>query len=378
MPINSRFVLAHLYPSQTALSDYLDNFHAKQSLQHLDVKTLNMNSDWKYLARHMKLTSHILHKYSEHWRFLWDVIASSNRSLTLELIQEFYDYISFKQLAFNPSIPLNVIEYYVNESWCMKGQINNGLSLNPHITWQFVLAHINKRWNWSCLSGMIKIEIEMFSDKILEWDYKSMSSNPTLTWKIVHSRENERWDWSRLMKHGNLLLDFYTNSVGNITNSVGNITNKQSHFHSYIQSLGTYHDALSENPNLKLSYVETHQYTANSWNYGKIVRSSHTITFHEVMKYKNLIPYAGLFSDNPNLTYKDVINNDSIRWDFYAISQNPCDRINAAVVRQRIWKRRLVRCRQDMIVFLFSLHASQESRLNVLPFDIISLITQLI
>ena len=67
------------------------------------------------------------------------------------------------------------------------------------VTFDIVLAHPNKPWDWYCLS----INPNITFDNVLAypekpWDWYNLSYNPNITWEIVQANPDKPWNWDWL------------------------------------------------------------------------------------------------------------------------------------------------------------------------------------
>jgi hypothetical protein len=64
----------------------------------------------------------------------------------------------------------NYIKEHPDKYWCYEG-----ISGNPNLTWDEIIANPDK-----------------------PWDYRQLSKNPTITWDIIEANPDKPWDYFEL------------------------------------------------------------------------------------------------------------------------------------------------------------------------------------
>jgi len=223
-----------------------------------------------------------------------------NPNMTFEILKKFSPafgkYMHREEVAAAPYITPNIIESNPDILWNW-----SAMTHNPNLTWEFFKKHSNKinGRRTICMNRCITWEIVKDNPDIL-WDYDVLAANPNitldmiakfpivpcglflsvnpnLTWEYIIMNPNSRWDWCEISKHPNITWEIIKRNL-------------------------TY-----------------------PWIWSCVVRNPN-IQFHHLNEiapvYKNFSPIHMMISLNPNITWRTVVNNPDIEWDFSILSMN--------------------------------------------------------
>ena len=82
-----------------------------------------------------------------------------------------------------------LLKVYPEKPWNWKA-----MSLNPRLTFEYVLNHLDKPWDWNALSQNVHIKY-IKENPNLPWNYICVSSNETLTFEYI-IKHNFNWNWN--------------------------------------------------------------------------------------------------------------------------------------------------------------------------------------
>lgn len=98
-------------------------------------------------------------------------------------------------------LPLEIIKLSSNWHW-------ETLSNNRNITWEYILANLDKKWNWCtlCFRYDFKFEyINLIPPNLLQWH--AISANSNITWEIINSNPDLPWEWDGVSKNYSITID---------------------------------------------------------------------------------------------------------------------------------------------------------------------------
>jgi len=241
---------------------------------------------------------------SGHWE--WKYISRSP-NITWDNINSNLDYgWDWYEISTNPVITWDIIINNPNVPWDW-----NGISLNPNITWDIVISNLDTlpsgektHWNLDLLTST-KTDTPSwdFISKHLDkpWDWYCISANPNITWDIISSTIDEiPWDWVAISGNPNITLPIIISNLDspwywfNISKRMCSTPN------IIIENPDLPWDwyAISMNPNITWEFITSNP--DKPWNWSGI-------------------------SLNPNITFsiiKNTINNPEIQWDWSKMSSN--------------------------------------------------------
>jgi hypothetical protein len=115
-------------------------------------------------------------------------------------------------LSKNPNITWNNIQKHPELEWKW-----SEISGNPNITWKIVQENPDKPWDWSVLSRNPIITWEIVcANPDIPWDWYYLSSNPNITLNIFQENPNKPWSWIRMSSNPNVSSDFILNNLNTL------------------------------------------------------------------------------------------------------------------------------------------------------------------
>lgn len=165
------------------------------------------NSDkpwsWYDISRHKNIT---FKNISEHpklpWR--WNAVFY-NPNIKIEHIFNNldlpWDWNNISYTIKINSIPNTKDKNIINiESIMKRFSLNwTELSYNKNITFDFVLANLDKPWKWDSLSRNPIVTMEnILEHRELPWNWKYVSSNPSISMDDITNHPEIPWDWSEI------------------------------------------------------------------------------------------------------------------------------------------------------------------------------------
>jgi hypothetical protein len=223
-----------------------------------------------------------------------------------------------------------------------KGKIDfQGLSNNPKITMEIILAFKDENWNWQNISAKANINFTKYPD--FPWDWSALSVNPNLTIKDIISTKNstELFEWIDVSRHKNItMIDIENNpTLPWDWSSVSCNPN--------IRNLDKPWDWqwLSMNPNINFDFIV--KFIEKSWCWDFVSMNS-AVKMEHVLKHPNLPWDYRTLSLNENITIQDILTHLDkpwcwqaisfskyvtmqqvyVPWDFYGLSRNPGIKFN--------------------------------------------------
>ena len=73
-------------------------------------------------------------------------------------------------------------------------------SANPNLTWEFVMAHLDRNWDWSRLSANLPLE-RILADATHPWSMSGLSQHPEVGWDTVAAHPERAWVPSLLLRN---------------------------------------------------------------------------------------------------------------------------------------------------------------------------------
>jgi len=204
-----------------------------------------------------------------------------------------YKNWDYYELCLNPQVKMENIDE-------LRLKFYTALSSNPNLTWEYVMKHKSQEWCWHRLS-----------------------ENPCITTDIVLANPSEPWDYFRLSKNPNINLDVIKQSLKLPDTHISEGNNNQ------IEPL--------LNPNITWEYVKTHKFDLD---YNDVISLSlnPNITLKNIMElltdpelsysvcnnnFYILENCIDNLSSNPSVSWKDIIENEDLPWNFSRVSFNP-------------------------------------------------------
>lgn len=179
----------------------------------------------------------------------------------------------------------------------------------------------------------------------VNWKWDAISCNPNINMRYI-SKNINKFDncWDKICMNPNLTMKFIRKNINNIVwhyaskNSAITLQNIISN-----PDLPWDYEGLSNNPNMKLSYVLKHldedwnwyylsrnkgisiyeieKHPELPWNKNGICQNP-TLNIEYVLKYSKDMNFT-LVSENPGIKIEDIFKHPFLSWDYSAISRNP-------------------------------------------------------
>lgn len=267
-----------------------------------------------------------------------------------EIIETFSDCYC---LLINKSNPNITLDYVSNLP--QTGCGDQELSRNPNLTFQYILDHPEITWNIEIISKTLKITVQDIIDHLeldtqiltgsasrqstdflgwmsqnkryfypssnpylaakdifdhpeLPWNYKELSCNPCVTFKdiLYHIPQDpdRRWGIDNISKNPSLTIrDLTSNPVWSNWN---------------------WYD-ITQNPGITFRDIKDHPELP--WDY-EVMAYNPNVTLTDLLsprlpEYEHILKQWNVLSQSPSITFKDVINNPDIYWDWSALGCNP-------------------------------------------------------
>jgi hypothetical protein len=148
---------------------------------------------------------------------------------------------------------------------------------NPDKDWDYDTLSYNKNITWKIIK----------SNPDKPWCYKELSKHPNITWKIVQENPDKPWDYRELSSNRNITWEIVQANP---------------------DKPWSYYGLSTANPNITWDIVQEN--SDKPWNYKHM--SSNPIITWEIIQSNPDKPWDyDRFSDNPNMTYEIMINNNN-------------------------------------------------------------------
>ena len=308
-----------------------------------------------------KLKQYILGKIETH--------GGKKRERTIYVqIRQMLENPNFKDINFAKELYHN---YLTSRDWADTSDINpfifesidedpyllrygGLLSMNPHLTFDFVISHKNIEWDLDAVSankGITLKDIENNPD--YDWSYEGLSENPNVTLEFIEKHIDENWEWYSLSKNPHLTIEFVDKYVDKnwgwyVISKHKNITIQDVEKRLGDERYRWDMKGLSRNPNITIEFVKDHvegigrvkwDWEALSsnpgitmqdiesnptlpWKWYIVFSTNPNFTVQYADKYNNYGMFYEQFSHNPNLTADYVSKHIDKKWNWAAISEN--------------------------------------------------------
>ena len=228
--------------------------------------------------------------------------------MSKDLLQFYIDNTNDSTFFTNLSkiVPIDIVQKNPGKLWDYKS-----LSLNPNVTWNFILANKNKPWD--------------YDGHCTNRNKTPLSTNPNITWDIVKANPDIQWCYGTLLCNPNITLDIikanpdkfitYYGMFNKSMNSNPNITWAFMLEKKWINSFDIY-----KNPQITFEIFKANR--DKGWKINPL-SANPNITW-EIIKANPDIPWCYKeMSSNPNITWDIVKANPDKEWDYTALSNNP-------------------------------------------------------
>lgn len=286
--------------------------------------------------------------FKKYYRELsWDWYAlSSNPNITTELIIEYYNckwQWNYGGVSANINIDIDFVLDNNEEMWnlfslsknpamgkyigqpdtldwiwpyaCLNSQIPEGileqnidkihfehLSNNHSLSWKFIEDNIHRPWNWDAISTLPCINIEIVkSHPEIYWNWEHISENPSITIEDIKNNPKLNWQKNKICSNSNLTIHdviYDRNLFNNWTEITLNENIRQSDIENYSNLPWDINAILNIKSGLDINFILKYYQEDYRWNWNNISRSY-------------------------SITLEDIINNPTLPWSIYTLTENP-------------------------------------------------------
>jgi len=193
--------------------------------------------DWSKISEFCYLTKTFI---KDHLSLIdWNAL-SSNKHLTEDIVEEFFDKIKLKTSRcvlkdklktydmgeLSKVCPLNLVEENLQLKWNFKE-----MSSNEALTEEFVKKYVDEKWDWKKLSSRLSLEFlktvqnkdinlslnpSITPDKIIideiKVDWEVLSDNKNLTSVFIHVNRDKPWNWDKLSRNPCVNMELVLNN----------------------------------------------------------------------------------------------------------------------------------------------------------------------
>jgi hypothetical protein len=229
--------------------------------------------------------------------------------MSKDLLQFYIDNTNDSTFFTNLSkiVPIDIVQKNPGKPWDYKS-----LSMNPNVTWNFILANKNKPWDYK-------------DERDPQMNRSLLSINPNITWDIVKANPDINWCYGQLISNPNITEDIIKANPDKLNYPRCN-----------------YKITLNNNPNLTIEFMQEKRWISSfdicrnryvtfeifkanrdkGWKINPL-SANPNITW-EIIKANPDIPWCYKeMSSNPNITWDIVKANPDKEWDYTALSNNP-------------------------------------------------------
>ena len=178
------------------------------------------------------------------------------------------------------------------------------LSRNPNISLERIIQNRHYSWNEDemCMNPSFNFT-QIQNTPYFKWNYYILSNNPSITWNDIKSKPNYNWRWRTLAEKEGITIDII-----------------RSRFDLWNMKL------LMHNPSVNLELIEANPDL--DWDYKEFLLRK-DLTFELILELQEkwnislLDIHWSTISLQAFITWKIVIDNLYIKWDFNSLSYNP-------------------------------------------------------
>jgi hypothetical protein len=235
-------------------------------------------------------------EYGDGFRNQMSYWVSLNRNMTLEYISELIDEYQLD---------------YVD------------LSINPYVTWDFVLSNLKSdkyRWDITKLSRNQNITWDhVHANPKQKWDYVRLSINPNIDGSHVRSCPDKGWNYRLLSYHHNITVDdvialpdrdwsfqIFSRDPKITTDLI--LKNSDSEWDTLL---------LVNNPSVDIGELNRARNNEFKVEYGESSRNP-SITWDDIKSAPDANWYFGALSYNKNIKWEHLKQMHHKEWDYYA------------------------------------------------------------
>lgn len=251
---------------------------------------------------------------------------------TLEKLLLAYPFENWdwNQVSVNPAVTFQFILDHPKLPWRSRY-----VSENANVTEQIILSNMSYHWCFTGLCANKNLTFEFFKkyiivpNEVMHVDWQLLSANPAVTTMDIINNPTYNWNDRYLSSNPNITSNFILNE-GKIRKwffpsicSNSGITATDI-FKSTLKSFGEWnYKTLSDNINLPTMYV--HNNLNKDWNFHSI--SMHT-SINDFESFRRIPWDIHGLSSNINITFDYVKNNPDLPWDYPSLLMNNSIRLD--------------------------------------------------
>jgi hypothetical protein len=283
------------------------------------VQNPHINWIWEYISINPNITPEIARENPRQNWSQFMLMQNPNTRLETCIEQLRCGGLLMKAATLNPRLTFEFVLNNISLNWNWSILCENktiactaNILKYPHLPWDYniiskhvdrevFVAHINENWNWHLVSARPFVTIDFLKQyPRLRWDWRVVIVNPTITWNDIII--NPQFPWQ--------MWKFSANP---------NLTDEILRRHPTV-SWSNYQMSLNTGINMKIIRMMGHQYT---WNVLEL-SANKGITI-DIIRYFNptcMLAWEDL-SANPAITHKIIMENPDLSWDISGMIKNP-------------------------------------------------------
>lgn len=199
-------------------------------------------------------------------------------------------------VCLNKEIPEGVLEQNIDK-------LNfERLSNNESLSWKFIEDNMSKPWNWDIISTLPCINIEIVkSHPEIDWNWYSLSTNSSISIEDIKNNPKLPWDKNKICTNPNL--------------TIYDVIYDRHLFNNWTQ--------ITVNENIK--QIDIEKYPNLPWDINVILNLKSGLDINFILNYyqKNYQWNWNEISRSYSISINDVINNPTLPWCMYTLSENP-------------------------------------------------------
>lgn len=200
------------------------------------------------------------------------------------------------------------------------------LSGNKALSFEYVLANLDKKWGWCALSENPCVTIEdIKAHPELPWNWSRISSNSSITPEIMEDNPDLPWDWSTASGNKNVTLSYmqthpYRNWSVSEFSSNPNLTSE------YVWSNIDFNwnwIAIASNPSFTVDEILDLDPPLSERRLYILMSANTSVRIADVRKRPDKLWFFPSLSLNAGITFEDIMNNMDLPWNWKNIYKNP-------------------------------------------------------
>ena len=235
--------------NDNANNDNIDNDNANND----NIDNDNIDNDADMINERMINSSYDDDDMIEtFWHF--NETIKENKNITIQHIIYYNWKLDWNDISQNKYVDINFIEQNINK-------INMyHISSNCNITFEFVLKHIDKNFDWRILSANPVIKLHHIENTLyLPWRWDGISYNPNLTIDFIKKYKNKNWCWRSISYNPGITMKDIENNL----------------------NFPWVMECILINPNLTLEFIKKYENKLFTANYRTITIRVHNIFINE-------------------------------------------------------------------------------------------------